>query len=244
MEDNWERARAKRASGNLGKRCSSGAMYLRRTRDDNAAGSPLKSANQEVLHMKKSVLILLVAATPLRAQVVTEMTPERVAEAIAFGSQAKRMEYPRVKGGRAECALVTPFLRVARAAFDAKRTYKTFAPADATPDMLAANVDVVCPSQCVVEACNRSFGVATVQAVVITEKGGASPQQPISSQPMPEIYQNAFGVTDQASGLLATFPAAALQPERELHVVFDKKVSAKFSKCDDCKIDLKLDGVR
>lgn len=194
--------------------------------------------------MNKPVLVLLLAATPLRAQVVADMPPERIAEAIAFGSQAKKLEYPRVKGGRAECVLVTPFMRVARAAFDAKRTYKAFTPGDATPDMLAANVDVVCPSQCVVEACTRSFGVATVQAVVITAKGGASPQQPISSEPIPEVYQNAFGVTDQASGLLATFPAAALQPGRELHVVFDKKVSAKFSKCDDCKIDLKLDGLR
>jgi hypothetical protein len=194
--------------------------------------------------MKNPVLMLLLAAAPLRAQVVTEMTPERIAEAIAFGSQAKKLEYPRVRGGRAECALVTPFMRVARAAFDAKRTYKTFALADATPDMLAPNVDVVCPSQCVVEACSRSFGVATVQAVVITGKGSVSPQQPISSKPMPEVYQSAFGATDQASGLLATFPAAALQSGRELHVVFDKKVSAKFSKCDDCKIELKLEGVR
>jgi hypothetical protein len=194
--------------------------------------------------MKKTVLMLLLAATPLRAQVVTDMTPERVAEAIAVGLQARTMDYPRVKGGPAECALATPFMRVARAAFDAKRTYKTFTPADVTPDMLAPTVHVVCPSQCVVEACTSQYGFATVQAVVITAKGGGSPEQPISSEPMPAVYQNVFGATYQASGLLATFPVAALQPGRELHVVFDKNVSAKFSRCTDCRIDLKLDGVR
>jgi hypothetical protein len=199
---------------------------------------------KSVLLAGSTVIVLLVAHS-IRAQVVTEMTPERVVEAIAFGSQAKTLEYTRLKGnGPSECVLVTPFMRVARASFDAKRAYKTFAPADVPPEMLTATVDVVCPSKCVVEACSRSFGVANVQAVVITAPGGGSPQQPISSQPMPEVYSNAFRVTDQASGLLATFPAAALQSGRELHVVYDKKVSAKFSKCDDCKIDLKLDGVR
>lgn len=191
-----------------------------------------------------AVPLLLVLAAPLRAQVVTEMTPERIAEAIALGSQSKKLEYPRVKGGPAWCALVTPFGRVARAAFEAKRAYKTFAPANITPEMLAPNVDVVCPSQCVVVACTHRLGVASVRAIVITGKSGASPEQPISSEPMPEVYRNAFGSADEASGLLATFPVSALKPGRELRVVFDRKVSGLFGGCEDCKIDLKLDGVR
>jgi hypothetical protein len=188
------------------------------------------------------MIALLLAAGP--AGLVVEMTPARVAEAITYGSQAKKVEYLRLKGGRAECAVVTPFMRVASAAHEAKAAYRTFAPGDVSPDMLAPTVDVVCPSQCVVEACSRTYGVATVKAVVITDKGGTAPVQPLASHPMPEVYRNAFGVTDEASGLLATFPAAAVQSGRELHVVFDKQVSAKFSKCDDCKVDLKLEGLR
>jgi hypothetical protein len=192
-------------------------------------------------------IALLIIAPSLCAQVATEMTPERVAEAIAFGSQAKKMDPTILKSGKgpAVCVLSTPFMRVAQAAFDAKHAYKTFAEADVTPEMLVPTIDVVCPSVCVVEACTRAYGVGTVQAIVITDKGGASPRQPMASAPMPSVYRNVFGaVTAEASGLLATFPAAAFQPGRELHVVFDKQVSAKFSKCDDCKIDLKLDAVR
>ena len=195
--------------------------------------------------MKRAVIgLLCLVSAASSAQVVTEMTPERVAEAIAAGSQAKKLEYPRLKGGPAECALVTPFSRVAKAAFEAKRAYKTFTPSDATPDMLAPTVDVVCPSRCVAPGCTRSFGIGTVQAVVITDKGGASPQQPIASKPMPDVYQNAFGATDEASGLLATFPIEALRPGREIHVVFDRKISGMTSRCDDCRIELKLENVR
>jgi len=195
--------------------------------------------------MKRGLVFgLCVVASAAGAQLVTEMTPERVSEAIAFGSQAKKMEYPQLKGGPAKCAIITPFGRVAKAAFEAKRAYKTLTVEEVTTEMLAPNVEVVCPSQCVTPGCTRSFGVATVRAIVITEKGGASPQQPISSEPMPEVYQNAFGAKDEATGLIATFPLAALQPGRELHVVFDRKVSGMTSRCDDCRIELKLDKVR
>ena len=195
--------------------------------------------------MKRAMIgALCLVSAASAAQVITEMTPERVAEAIAAGTQAKTLEYPRLKGGPAECVLVTPFSRVAQAAFEAKRAYKTFSLSDATPDMLAPTVDVVCPSRCVTPGCTRSFGIGTVQAVVITDKGGTSPQQPIASKPMPETYQNAFGAKDQASGILATFPISALQPGRELHVVFDRKISGIMSRCDDCKIELNLDKVR
>lgn len=190
-----------------------------------------------------SAFVLAAMAAPLLAQ-VTEMTPARVSEAIAIGSQAKKLDYPRLKGGPAECVLVTPFMRVARAAYDAKRAYKTLAPEDVSHDMLAATVDFVCPSQCVVKACTHRFGVGTVQAVVITGKGGAFPEQPLSSAPMSEVYENAFGASRQASGLIATFSASAIQPGRELHVVFDKKVNGLFGGCEDCRIDLKLEGVR
>jgi len=193
--------------------------------------------------VKLSVVVVVLAASA-DAQIATEMTPERIAEAIAYGAQQKRVELPLLKSGPARCVLSTPFLRVARAASEAKRTYKVFSPADVDDDMKAPTAEVACPSVCMVPACTKSAGFANVQAIVITGKGGTAPVQPLKTMAMPETYQNAFGAKTEAEGMLATFPLEALQPGRELHVILDKKASAMMSRCDDCKVELKLEGLR
>jgi hypothetical protein len=187
--------------------------------------------------------MLLLAAAAQAGGVVTEMTPERIQEAIAYGAQQKKVDLPLVKAGPARCVLSTPYLRVARAASEAKRKYKTFAAADVDDEMKAPTVHVVCSSVCVVPDCSKSYGFASVQTIVITDKGGAGPTQPLKAEPMPVTYSNAFGAHDEAEGLLAIFPMAALQPGRELHIVLDKKAHGMTSQCQDCKADVKLEGL-
>ncbi len=75
---------------------------------------------------------LFLGATDAQASGGAEMTPERIAEAIALGSRTD-IKLIRLSAGRAECFLATPFLRVAMAAAAAKREYRTFTPADVRP---------------------------------------------------------------------------------------------------------------
>lgn len=192
--------------------------------------------------MRLAIAAVIVLAPAVHAQ---ELGPEVIAEAIAHGTTAKEVAPLRVSAGRAECFVTTPFLRVAAAAAKAKREYSTFTAESVTPEMAAPVLEVTCPSKSVVEAGNPAFGFASVQRIVITDKGGANPVQPLKTTTFEETYGNKLGGSWTANGMVAYFPPDALKVGREIHVIFDQKVSAKFSKCDDCRIELKdLKGLR
>ncbi len=189
--------------------------------------------------------IYVLAASTALGEIVGAITPSQVKEAIAFGTNAKKVQLYRLSShmGRVTCGFSTPFLRIAMAAREAKKNYKPFTETDANGAFAGPFVEIACPSTFVGGSgpeAKRIF--ANVQNVVITGKGGSSDAvQPTKTEAMPETYQNAFGLKIEASGLLATFPVEAFKkPGAEIHVIYDKKVKAGFSGCDDCTIEIRI----
>lgn len=97
--------------------------------------------------------MVVVVLAPLRAQVVQEMTPALIAEAIRAGQQGKiKGLYPMqhvktVVNGivvvpRGHAYFTTPFQRVAEAAYEAKSKNQPFSAANLTPEMVRPEVEV------------------------------------------------------------------------------------------------------
>lgn len=195
-----------------------------------------------------AVVSLLAAVTPAAASEISgELTAEQLKEAIDFGTNAKEVKLYRLSSrmGRVECGFATPFLRVAIAAREAKKNYKPFAEEDARALVGEPLVDVVCTSTNIGGGGpDKDRVFANVQNVLITGKDGTGEVvRPINLEPIPESYQNAYGMKVEASGMLARFPVEAFaRPGSEIHVIYDKRVKAGFGGCDDCAIAVKLDS--
>ena len=203
--------------------------------------------------MRSAIFVALVAvcAAPVSAQIVTEMTPEKIREAIAFGTSQKEAPYYEIRlpgfvGSVYKPRLgsfTTPFLRVALAAFEAKKLYKTFTEADVPRELVAPEVYVYGMSQA------DGARIANVQAVVITPKGRHDPAsaiRPVSTADVPVQYRNLMGMTAAGKNLMAVFSLEAFREGNEVHIVFDSGVhdGAKAKFCEDCFVELKLDKVR
>ena len=195
-------------------------------------------------------LVALLAA-PASAQIVTEMTPEKIREAIAFGTAQKEAPYYEIRkpgfvGSVYKPRLgsfTTPFLRVALAAYEAKKLYKTFTETDVSREMVAPEVHVYGMSQA------DGARIANVQAIVITPKGRRDPAssiRPASTAEVPVQYRNLMGMTAQGKSLMAVFPLSDFREGNEVHIIFDSGVHdgavAKF--CEDCFVELKLEKIR
>ena len=107
-------------------------------------------------------LVLAVASVVVgtgQAQIVQDMTPERIREAIALGTNAKELrpykiqEKARWSWPPLISVYTTPFLRVALAANAAKKRYKRFTEVDVTPDMTALEIHVYAASQSITVTC-------------------------------------------------------------------------------------------
>lgn len=199
--------------------------------------------------MAGMLLALLPAAS--RAQIVTEMTPERILEAIAFGTSQKEAPFYEIRergfmGSLYKPTLgsfTTPFLRVALAAYEAKKQYKTFAPTDVTKEMVALELHVYGRSQVM------GARVANVQAIVITPKGRHEPADAIrafSTTEVPIQYRNLMGMTAEGKSLMAVFPLDVLRETNEVHIIFDSGVyhGSKSKFWEDAFVEFKLDKVR
>lgn len=192
------------------------------------------------------VPFLLLLGSAARPQIVLEMTPEKIREAILWGpTQDSFGAY--VSKGYANCDFTTPYLRVAIAAKEAKKAYKPFAETDVTPEMTEPVVVMVChPNP--VNGNMLTDGVADVENVVILPKvKGGTPIQPKTSAKVPEPLRNGMGNTFDAVGLTVTFPLEILAPDNQVHVVYSKKIypgGFGGGGCDDCAMDFKLGKVR
>lgn len=179
-----------------------------------------------------------ILALLLAGGVVTDMTPELIREAIAYGAKEKKIQPYKLSGKRGShgcfgvdngqnmsrptiASYTTPFMRVALAAAEAKSTYKEFTAADVTPEMLAPEVVMVAPSWA---KCRE--GIKGVKAVVIVLPGGqvVHPERQLE---LTEKYSNAYGATDSGQGILAFFPFSAIQEGAEVRVVMDDGQEAK-----------------
>lgn len=161
--------------------------------------------------------ICVVCAAPSSAQVVTEMTPGRIAEAIAEGQRKKAKPYDA-----GDCQFTTPYLRVVMASAAAKANYKPFTSTDVTPDMIAAELEVYIPTD--QGSPRRGYGLFSPTNVVIMPKDGqdvSTAIQPLTTAPLTERYQNTFGASVDAQAVFARFPLSALADGREIRVRYD-----------------------
>lgn len=202
------------------------------------------------------VVLCVLCSAPLHAQVVTEMTPALIAEAIKAGESG---DYP--KGSIAEkrsWALVsgvqianfsTPFMRVAAAAAMAKRNYQVLRVEDVGPDLIAPELHIYAWAQ------GNLPHVHNVVSVVITPRNGSKDEKrakaihPKDLVDIPTQFSNAFGATAEASGRMAVFPLDALREDHELHVIYDNTASIQRTNvgtvgCIDCSARFNLKGVR
>jgi hypothetical protein len=201
--------------------------------------------------MKQVVVACAVALSAVRsdAQVVTEMTPERIREAIADD----RVEgcYPLKSSGAMgglkffHGCFTTPYSRVAQAAQDAKKKYAAFTEADVTPEMLAPGVEVLALPQ------QRLFGtgMVNVEAVVmmpVKSKDRAAAILSSESVAMDSRYQNLLGATFDAKGIVARFPLSVLTEGNAVRFVYDGNACSdwKNKPAAECAVPIKLKGVK
>jgi hypothetical protein len=190
--------------------------------------------------------------------VVAEMTPQLIAEAIAAGERGNVASGQLTQssgfswGSIHIATFSTPFMRVAAAARQAKRTYKKFTPEQVTPEMVALELHVYAWSQGLSE---HGPAAANVTAVVITPRKGNEEQkaamaiQATRFEEIPMVFQNLFGAKAEGVGRMAVFPLSALTEDNEVHVVYDKEAriganAAGGRHCDDCRAGFDLKGVR
>ncbi|HXB55597.1 MAG TPA: hypothetical protein VN461_12480 [Vicinamibacteria bacterium] len=193
------------------------------------------------------VVVAALSAAPAGAQIVTEMTPATIAEAIAAGQADKKagMHFLKTKG-IVVGFFTTPFSRVASAAQHAKALYKPFSEADVTPDMTVPQLEVFAGSVAV--SSPLPPGVGNVEAVLIMPKGAKDVSMaihPAKTSEVSEEYKNLMGASLNGKSINAVFPLDVLKPGREIVVIYDRIVGHDYlSKCTECRVELDLKGVR
>ncbi len=126
------------------------------------------------------------------------MRPSDIQAAIVYGSSRKAVpRYVIRKGGFFGSVykpvlgvFTTPFLRVAQAAFEAKKQYKVFSAADVSREMLAPVLLVYGFSPA------DGARIASVQSIIVTPKGRHEPEtaiRPDSSKEVPVEFRNQMG---------------------------------------------------
>ena len=199
------------------------------------------------------LILVVVMGGAARAQVVRDMSPDQIREAITLGDKAKdlgayriqekaRWSWPPLIG-----FYTTPFLRVALAANAAKKHYKQFKEADVTQEMLAPEIQVYAPSQAL-----QGAEIANVDTIVLMptkSKDRSLAIQPRSIADATEEYKNLFGFSGEGKGKLAVFPIDVWQESNEVHVVFNHEIPSsqgpgKVGGCTDCKSRIYLEKIR
>jgi hypothetical protein len=181
----------------------------------------------------------------VEAQVVTEMTPARIQEAIA---DRKADGCYDLKKGFA--CFTTPYSRVAFAAQEAKKKYETFTELQVTPEMVAPVVEVFAlPQPSYVMGSGRVGQPIGVKRIVVMPAKSKDPSQVI--QPAEQIdldqrYSNLLGSSWEARGILARFPLAVVSVGNEVRVVYDGKGCADWhtKPSEECVFRFDLKGVR
>ncbi len=152
--------------------------------------------------MRVSALLalLLVSILPARAQVVTNMTPERIDQAIAAGITQKPQVYAlRTKQFWME--FTTPYLRVAERAASAPTAERSLA----TPDLVAPELRIVAAAEPLGDK------VPGVKAAVVERPDGTT-LKPSSQQEFVDYAQSARRKKITIRGVRAVFPIAVLEP--------------------------------
>ena len=170
---------------------------------------------------RKCVLLLFVISATIsvvQAQIIRDMTPERIRDAIAFGTKSKDLGWYRVQEKvrftwpPLIAVYTTPFLRVALAANAAKNQYKPFTEADVTPDMIKPEILVYAQSQAV-----QGADIANVETIVVlphNSKDASRAVHPTETRDASQEYKNLLGFSGEGKGLVAVFQIDAWSEDK------------------------------
>lgn len=202
------------------------------------------------------LMVLLFLSGAAQAQVVTDMTPERIEQALAddktpgcypLGSKGAGV------GLREEISngcFTTPYSRVAGAAQEARRTYQKFSAANVDEAMLAPVVEVVAfPVPSFIMGRGKVGPPLDVKAVVIMprkSKDRSAAVLPTVETEVERGYQNLYGATFEAKGIRAFFPLSVLSESNEIRFVYVGLGCSDWKNklSSECNVRLKLEGVK
>lgn len=195
----------------------------------------------------------VLVASPAAAQVVMEMTPELIREAIAaskaVGCYSLKTSGKWLHGEDSGC-ITTPYSRVVQASQSAREKYQPFTEADVTPEMLAPVVQVFAfPPASFIMGRGKVGPPLDVKAVVVAPAKSKDREAAILPSHQVELdsrYQNMLGATFEATGLVATFPLDVLSEKNEVRFVYDGKGCADWKNklSSECAVRFNLKGVR
>lgn len=184
-------------------------------------------------------------AAPAAAQVVTEMTPERIREAIADAESPGCYELKDLG------CFTTPYSRVVQAARAARKEYSSFGESDVTPEMLEPHVEIIAlPQPSFVFGSGRTGPPIDVQAVVVMprkSKDRTAAILPSDRADLDRTYKNLLGASFDARAVVAAvFPLSVLSEKNEVRFVYDGKGCAdwKHKLQSECGVRFKLDSVK
>lgn len=163
------------------------------------------------------ILALSVIAANAAAQVVTEMTPSRIDEAIALGVENRPEPYA-LRGRSSWIEFNTPFLRLCERAASAPVADRSIA----TPELLAPELRVIAGPEPLGE------NVPSVKKLLIVKPDGAS-IAPVSHESYVDYAQTARRKKIALKGMRAVFPITALQPGASFRLVLSDGSELKIA---------------
>jgi hypothetical protein len=205
--------------------------------------------------MRLMVAAAVLLGSTASAQVVTQMTPELVQQALTDTKTPGC--YPLKMGGLMSFrttivgCYTTPYSRIAGAAQRARTKYQPFTVADVTDEMRRPVVEVIAfPQSEIAGMPLRERGMLSVLAVVVApakaKDRSAGVILPTAQAETGEEYVNAYGAKWEAKSITATFPMDVLRETNEIRVVYPANACAdsKNKLYSECAVDLKLDKVK
>jgi hypothetical protein len=188
---------------------------------------------------------LTLAAVPGHAQVVQEMTPERIREAIADRKTEGCYELKK-----SYACFTTPYSRVVQAARAAAKEYKRFGEADVTEAMVAPVVEVLAYGQlAMVMGSGRVGSPVDVKTVVVLPRKSKDPGDVIHAMERIEVgstWDSGLDGKFEGKGMLAVFPLSVLTEANEVRLVYngDGCSDWKLNPAKECDFRFRLKGVR
>lgn len=185
-----------------------------------------------------ALAILLLPVPGVRAgEIVKEMTPALIQQALEWGATQKNAPTYRLKGPRGRfVSFDTPYARVAVLSYAAKREYRTIEVNRIDSSIVGPFVTIHAAPQNIRPSRYTRARVVGVRRIVVTGPEGTSPVQPIEETPKVVKYGNAMGAQWEVQSVTSKFPIDALRTDSEVHVVYDDG--------DDVVFRFEMDDVR
>jgi hypothetical protein len=204
-------------------------------------------------------LCALFALSPRAAeaqQLVVEMTPGRIEEAIQLGANEKAARkfleayVVQNRAGWGNGPLIgsvsTPFARVVLAALAARKADRPFGAADVTSELIAPELHVIATSQ-------KAFGddteLANVQTLTIIPRDSTNPGdaiRPVRTTELTKDYRDLYGVVPDRPGIVAVFPLSVARDNNDIQVTFDRTAtgSSASTRCKACVVPFPVNRIR